>query len=487
MTLEVTKSVVRITSTDEDNSRFGTGFVIYQDDDTQTAYLLTCAHVIRDIGGKKRVQVLDHHAEVVAYGSEDGPDDLAVLRVGSLFDAPLKLGPSEQRNSPFVTAGFEELKKNNYVVREIRGYLGGQVGLETRGQTDRITAWDLEIKGDRRLQHGYSGSPVVDEMSGLVLGVVSYRLGAGEKGLAISVEAVKQIWPEMPLELMNEPLRTPVTIGDVELSVLVAGPETGKQVVLLHGIATGAELWRTTVKDLGAAGFRAYAPDMPGYGLTRMPDGGDYSLDGATELISSWLRSEDISPVWIVGHNIGGYLALMLAERFPVLIERLTLCNMFAGGLGLKSFELIKIPFRLRFGMFLLKNMSVLILRSPTIWSLMRKVLDVPNKTTDDTVRRVFFDTKVSDPKGRSKVAVHFSALSRPQSIGARHLLETGVPTLLVWGEEDSFESRGTIRILEQQLHPKPESVPIRDSGHYVMLDKPKDYVKALLEWAQAQ
>ena len=50
------------------------------------------------------------------------------------------------------------------------------------------------MDGDDYLQPGYSGSPVIDKYSNTVLGVVSHRRGKGDKGLAISIEALSEIW-----------------------------------------------------------------------------------------------------------------------------------------------------------------------------------------------------------------------------------------------------------------------------------------------------
>ena len=60
-----------------------------------------------------------------------------------------------------------------------------------------MTAWDLVFTDGHLLEPGYSGSPVVDELSGVVIGVVSRR--EGEKwGLAISIEELTKVWQDMP-------------------------------------------------------------------------------------------------------------------------------------------------------------------------------------------------------------------------------------------------------------------------------------------------
>ena len=86
--MELESSVVLISSVDQDNRNFGTGFVI--DQDGRYSYILTCAHVVRNAKGKEgKVKVNEVIAEVKAIGTLNEPDDLAVLRVEGLFGAPL--------------------------------------------------------------------------------------------------------------------------------------------------------------------------------------------------------------------------------------------------------------------------------------------------------------------------------------------------------------------------------------------------------------
>jgi len=206
MSLNWQDSIILILSTDSGNSRFGTGFVIHRDD--EASYVLTCAHVVEDVGGPDKVKAGGSIATVVASGEKEGLD-LAVLRCdGALNELLLPLRPAGARDRRFVTAGFQLFGKD-YLIRTLRGKLGEQVGLESRQRQERIEAWDLQITDNYFLQPGYSGSPVIDQKSGYVLGIVSHRQGEGEKGLAISLKALEAVWPEMPSGLFEG--QTPLT------------------------------------------------------------------------------------------------------------------------------------------------------------------------------------------------------------------------------------------------------------------------------------
>ena len=65
---------------------------------------------------------------------------------------------------------------------------------------EKATVWKLQIQ-EGRLQKGYSGAPLVDSETDLVLGVTTNMEGKnGEEGTAISIEALRKIWREIPLE-----------------------------------------------------------------------------------------------------------------------------------------------------------------------------------------------------------------------------------------------------------------------------------------------
>lgn len=204
MSSELQDSVILITSSAPNNSRFGTGFVIYRDE--QATYLLTCAHVVRDVGGLDQVEADGRRATVIASGEADGID-LSVLRVEGLFDKPpLGLCVSGEKGSPFITAGYQSFDKG-FLIREIRGNLAGQTGFKHRGQTNRVRTWDLKTIDEYHLQPGCSGSPVLDESRSYVLGIVSHRIGESEKGVAISIAAIEKIWQEMPSDLVKVNVR----------------------------------------------------------------------------------------------------------------------------------------------------------------------------------------------------------------------------------------------------------------------------------------
>ncbi|MBF2028834.1 MAG: trypsin-like peptidase domain-containing protein [Oscillatoriales cyanobacterium C42_A2020_001] len=196
-------SVVLITSSDRDNNRFGTGFVLRQAGGV--AYILTCLHVVKDVGGVEQALVDGIPAVMAASGEAKGLD-LAVLRVEGLWHKPaLPWNISGEKGRSFATAGFQLFGKD-HLIRSLRGTLGDQGGLQAGA--DRIPVWDLRITDDYTLQPGYSGSPLQDELTGNVIGIVSHRQGEGRSGLAISIAALEKVWKFVDSRQLYEDLMT---------------------------------------------------------------------------------------------------------------------------------------------------------------------------------------------------------------------------------------------------------------------------------------
>lgn len=209
-------SVILITSSDSERRAdrdIGTGFVIHQDE--QTTYVLTCAHVVNDVGGEDKVIVGGHPATVEDMGDRYGCD-LAVLAIEERLTElpPLKLGAVGEEGRQFFGAGFYTDGTKTCKLAKIRGKLDGIEIIETT-KGDRTEAWNLKIdnESENDLKSGYSGSPVIELESGYVVGVISQRTGQGT-GLAIFIKALNKVWPEIPTDLFIHSQLEKITIHE---------------------------------------------------------------------------------------------------------------------------------------------------------------------------------------------------------------------------------------------------------------------------------
>lgn len=106
------------------------------------------------------------------------------------------------------------------------------------------------------------------------------------------------------------------------------GPEAAPTVLLLHGEPLWSFLWRHTIPVLVAAGLRAVAPDLIGFGRSDKPATvTDYSYARAVAWLREYAERLRLQGVVVVGQDWGGLLGLRLAAEQPGLAAALVACN----------------------------------------------------------------------------------------------------------------------------------------------------------------
>ncbi len=98
---------------------------------------------------------------------------------------------------------------------------------------------------------------------------------------------------------------------------------TGATILFVHGNIASSRWWLPTIERL-PTGFRAVALDMRGYGLTDKPGTG-YTIARRAMDLHDLIRKLDLGRVHLVGHSLGGAVALQFAIENPLLVRSLTL------------------------------------------------------------------------------------------------------------------------------------------------------------------
>src|SRR4051812_12046441 len=105
---------------------------------------------------------------------------------------------------------------------------------------------------------------------------------------------------------------------------------SGPTVVLIHGMINSSRHWEAVASRL-AGSYRVVAPDLIGHGDSATPRG-DYSLGAHAASIRDLLTTIGVERATIVGHSLGGGVAMQFFYQFPQRTERLVLIS--SGGLG---------------------------------------------------------------------------------------------------------------------------------------------------------
>ncbi|MEP5153388.1 alpha/beta fold hydrolase, partial [Planktotalea sp.] len=200
----------------------------------------------------------------------------------------------------------------------------------------------LNIPYDQALLHPYEGQRMTDGVSkkSASIGDPGFsKRKAIETGLAESwrnVELPKplshqttQIAQALGYELSQatpiERRERQISIGSTKLHVTHWGPETGKPLLLLHGLLDQGAAWRDVAQPLAEQGFHVIAPDQRGHGQSaHAPEGTAYHIMDFVSDAAAILEQID-GDVTLVGHSMGAVVALLLAAGRADRIETLTL------------------------------------------------------------------------------------------------------------------------------------------------------------------
>ncbi len=126
---------------------------------------------------------------------------------------------------------------------------------------------------------------------------------------------------------------------NVKMAYMDVLPEhpNGKTIVLLHGKNFNGAYWKTTVAALVKEGYRLVVPDQIGFGKSSKPAGYQYTFQQLAGNTKAVLDKLGIQKVFLLGHSMGGMLAVRFAVMYPETVEKLILEN----PIGLEDWKLV--------------------------------------------------------------------------------------------------------------------------------------------------
>jgi pimeloyl-ACP methyl ester carboxylesterase len=169
----------------------------------------------------------------------------------------------------------------------------------------------------------------------LLLGGSPPQLWAQEAPLGIALEGFEYPFPVsfFPVRINGEELRV------AYMDVASTSPGNGQAVLLLHGRNFPSSYWAPTIKALTAAGYRVVAPDQLGFGKSSKPVF-DYHFDDMAGTAAALLEKLQIEKLDVVGHSMGGMLAVRFTRNYPQKVDRLVL----EAPIGLEDYRFYVLP-----------------------------------------------------------------------------------------------------------------------------------------------
>ena len=254
---------------------------------------------------------------------------------------------------------------------------------------------------------------------------------------------------------------------------------SGPLVVLLHGIAASSATWQGIIPRL-ADQYSVIAPDLLGHGKSAKPPG-DYSLGAYANLVRDLLEALGQDRCTMVGHSLGGGVAMQFGYQFPERCERLVLVS--SGGLGREVHPILRAA-ALPGADLVLPWLSVAGAR--TIGKVVKTMGRLGFRASTDLAETWRNFATLEEPAARKAFLQTVKGLLDlgGQRISAtdRLYLSAELPTMVIWGERDPLipvahaqRARAAIPLCRIELFPA--------AGHYPHLEEPERFALVLLDF----
>jgi pimeloyl-ACP methyl ester carboxylesterase len=264
-------------------------------------------------------------------------------------------------------------------------------------------------------------------------------------------------------------------IADVpggQIQLRVDGPAHGTPIVLIHRLGSSMHEW-SAITPMLASDHRVIRVDLLGHGGSAKPSGG-YSIENQARLVAEALRELNVTNALVVGHSMGGAVAVALATLDPPAVSQLVLMDSNS---------------RSRF--FHLPPLAVWAPRpviGQTLWSLV----------SDSMIRdgfRVMFAPGYPVPEEAVLDLRRMTYTSYTESLREfeRYLDERGldrrlamlaIPRMVIWGVRDQLVGDGALQLYRQI--PRVKVVTMPRSGHSPMIEEPQKTATELLTFLAA-
>lgn len=238
-----------------------------------------------------------------------------------------------------------------------------------------------------------------------------------------------------------------VLIEDTPVRYWIMGE--GQPIVLIHGLSGSMLWWKRNATAL-AKHYRVYLVDLPGFG-SMARSSKCLTLVKIASWLYKWMETIGIRQAHLVGHSMGGYISLWLAAHHPHLVSRL-------------------------------------ILISPAVLPQVNSVFEyiVPLLTSVRFLTPHFFPILVYDALRAGPFLLFRTACDLVAVDGREEIRKINVPTLLVWGEDDSLVPLKIGTLLRQEMR-NVNFLLLKRAGHVSMFDQPETFNAAALAFLQGR
>jgi pimeloyl-ACP methyl ester carboxylesterase len=248
-----------------------------------------------------------------------------------------------------------------------------------------------------------------------------------------------------------------VNVRGIPTHLFEAGSPSAPPLLYLHGTSLG-NLWLDYHRAL-AQHFHLFAPDTPGFGLTERPDWmrdmSDYIL-----YLRDLMDALGLEKPSLVGHSLGGWMAVEVAVWFPERVGKLVLSN--AAGIRVKGCPIANL--------FAMNPQEVL---AACFDDLTAAIPLIPSQVTLDFILTVYRERTTLASLAWNP---HFDPKLE------RRLERVACPTLIIWGENDRLIPAAYGEAFRQHIQGS-RLVKLQGTGHMPMFEQPEAWSKQITDF----
>jgi pimeloyl-ACP methyl ester carboxylesterase len=247
-----------------------------------------------------------------------------------------------------------------------------------------------------------------------------------------------------------------ININGLDIRYITGGE--GDPLIIVHGGSDGASAWMQNIEVLSKQ-YTIYVPDMPGFGLSQSMEG-SYYIPEMVDFIDNFARTVGLNSFYLMGHSLGGGIALHYTLKYPQKIRKLVLVSSLCLGR--------EIAWWIR-------------LASP------RVICSTMGKSAISVFKAIKFIAKFFGPwemvEPLSKTSVHIGScianLTEQTIVLLSQLPLIMVPTLVMWGAKDPVVPFAHA-YAAAELIPDCQVRVFDDCGHSVYRERLREFSNVL-------
>ena len=233
----------------------------------------------------------------------------------------------------------------------------------------------------------------------------------------------------------------------------------GKPVVLIHGVGASSQIWMRNLAPL-ARNHRVYAPDLIGFGRSEKSKP-PYTVADHVDCLYNLICHLQIEKTSLIGHSIGGLIAVDFCLAHPEMVDKLILVDSIALPNSKPSLieRMICLPV---LGELVVAFRSKLILKN----FIAKKFYHRPRSVTDEMLAPMM---------QADRAAILELTRTVPHTNRREAMKGIKIPTLILWGDQDQVIPRSHALLL-QQLIPKSQHRIFKEAGHHPQIEAAEEF-----------